>query len=205
MSAIFVTGIGTGVGKTLTACEMIGAARAAGQNADAFKPVLSGFDPARPQQSDAGRLLTALGRPITAHALDNLAPLRFAAPLSPPDAALREGANLTLATITSLCNARIAHAPGLLLIEGAGGVMSPIAQDGLNIDLIKALGLPVVLTAANYLGAISHTLTSLEALQSRGLTVMSVVLRDLGNDGPAIVDTASAIGRYATGATVIIR
>ena len=102
MSAIFVTGIGTGVGKTLTACEMIGAARAAGQNADAFKPVLSGFDPARPQQSDAGRLLTALGRPITAHALDNLAPLRFAAPLSPPDAALREGANLTLATIISI-------------------------------------------------------------------------------------------------------
>ena len=205
MSAIFVTGIGTGVGKTLTACEMIGAARAAGQNADAFKPVLSGFDPARPEHSDAGRLLTALGRPIIAHSLDTLAPLRFAAQLSPPDAALREGANLTLATIISLCNARIAHAPGLLLIEGAGGVMSPIAQDGLNIDLIKALGVPVVLAAANYLGAISHTLTSLEALQSRGLTVMSVVLRDLGNDGPAIVDTASAIGRFATGATVLIR
>jgi dethiobiotin synthetase len=203
MSAVFFTGAGTEVGKTLAACALIGRVRERGQAVAAFKPVLSGYNPAAPQDSDAGRLLVALGEPITPQNVHRIAPLRFDAPLSPPDAARREGAELHLADLVRRCAERLAASDGLLIIEGAGGVMSPIAQDGLNIDLMAALDLPVVLAAANYLGAISHTLTALAALQARGLNVRAVVVQDLADDGPDLAETLAALRLYAPGVTIV--
>lgn len=205
MSAIFITGAGTEVGKTLAACALIGQMRGRGQPVAAFKPVLSGYDPQSPVTSDAGRLLAALGEPITPQSIQAIAPLRFDAPLSPPDAARREGVELHLADLTRRCAERIvdADADGLLIIEGAGGVMSPIAQDGLNLDLMATLGLPVVLAAANYLGAISHTLTALTALEARGLRVLAVVVQQLADNGPELADTVAALRLYACGVTIV--
>ncbi len=203
MSAVFFTGAGTEVGKTLAACALIRRVRERGQAVTAFKPVLSGYDPGAPEGSDAGRLLVALGEPVTPQNIHRIAPLRFDAPLSPPDAARREGAELHLADLVGRCAERMAAGDGLLIIEGAGGVMSPIAQDGLNIDLMSALNLPVVLAAANYLGAISHTLTALAALQARGLNVLAVVVQDLAEDGPDMADTLAALRLYAPGVTIV--
>lgn len=203
MSAVFFTGAGTEVGKTLAACALIRQLRDRGQAVAAFKPVLSGYDPGAPEASDAGRLLIALGEPVTPQSIHRIAPLRFDAPLSPPDAARREGAELHLADLTGRCRERMAAADGLLIIEGAGGVMSPIAKDGRNIDLMAALDAPVVLAAANYLGAISHTLTALAALQARGLTVSAVVVQDLAEDGPDMADTLAALRLYAPGVTIV--
>jgi dethiobiotin synthetase len=203
MSAVFFTGAGTEVGKTLAACALIRRLRERGQAVAAFKPVLSGYDPGAPDASDAGRLLAALGQPVTPQSIHRIAPLRFDAPLSPPDAARREGAELHLADLVGRCAERIAASDGLLIIEGAGGVMSPIAQDGLNIDLVAALGVPVVLAAANYLGAISHTLTALAALQAQGLSVIAVVVQDLTQDGPDLADTVTALRLHAPGVTIV--
>ncbi len=203
MSAIFITGAGTEVGKTLAACALIRQLRDRGQSVAAYKPVLSGYDPGAPEASDAGRLLAALGQPVTPQSIHHIAPLRFDAPLSPPDAARREGAELHLADLIRRCAERMAASDGLLIVEGAGGVMSPIAQDGLNIDLMAALGAPVVLAAANYLGAISHTLTALAALQARGLAVMAVVVQDLAKDGPDLADTVAALRLYAPRVRII--
>jgi dethiobiotin synthetase len=203
VSALFITGVGTGVGKTLAACALISAARARGLAVGAFKPVLSGFDPAGPQSSDAGRLLAALGRPLKPQSLDDIAPLRFEAPLSPPDAARREGRSLSLADLETRCRARIAATNGLMLIEGAGGVMSPIAEDGLNLDLIAALNLPPILCAANYLGAISHVLTALSALRTRNADVLAVVVQSLDPGGPDIADTLAALHRHAPGVPIL--
>jgi dethiobiotin synthetase len=203
MSAVFITGAGTEVGKTLAACALISQMRGQGRPVAAFKPVLSGYDPEAPQDSDASRLLAALGEPVTPQNIQRIAPLRFDAPLSPPDAARREGVELHLADLVARCHERIAAAEGLLIIEGAGGVMSPIAQDGLNLDLMAALNLPVVLAAANYLGAISHGLTALTALQTRGLSVAAVVVQDLAPDGPDIADTVAALRLYAPGVMIL--
>lgn len=203
MSTVFITGAGTEVGKTLAACALIRRLRERGRAVAAFKPVLSGYDPAAPRDSDAGRLLAALGQPITPDAVHRVAPLRFHAPLSPPDAARREGAELHLADLVRRCRERMAASEGLLIIEGAGGVMSPIALDGLNIDLMAALGAPVVLAAANYLGAISHTLTALAALRGQGLDVPALVVQDLTDDGPDLADTLAALRLYAPGVKLI--
>jgi dethiobiotin synthetase len=81
--------------------------------------------------------------------------------------------------------------------------MSPIAQDGLNIDLMAALALPVVLATANYLGAISHTLTALAALQARGLTVLAVVVQELTEEAPDLADTVAALRLYAPSVTIV--
>ena len=83
MPALFITAVGTDVGKTHIACALIGALRAAGQPVDAFKPVLSGYE--GPEGSDAARLLDALGQ--SPNLIDRMSPLRFKAPLAPPSAA----------------------------------------------------------------------------------------------------------------------
>lgn len=177
MTLLFVAGSHTDVGKTHVACALLRAARAGGRRADAFKPVLSGYDPSDPGASDAGRLLAALGRPLTEAQIEAVAPLRFEAPLAPPLAARRQGLRLSRAGLVRLSTEWIAQSSGDLgLVEGAGGVMSPIADDATNLDLIDDLGLPVLLVGGAYLGAVSHTLTALEVLRSRGASVAAVVL-----------------------------
>jgi dethiobiotin synthetase len=201
--ALFVAGAHTDVGKTHVACALIRAARARGIACDAFKPVLSGFSPAGWAQSDAGRLLAALGRP--AADLDAVSPLRFTAPVAPPLAARREGARLELADLLERSRAWLAASRAeLRLLEGAGGLMSPIAEDGTALDLPKRLGLPCVLVGGAYLGAVSHTLTALEVLRGRDLQVVAVVVsEDAAADAPDFAETVELVRGFAEAVPVV--
>jgi dethiobiotin synthetase len=91
VSAVFVSGTGTDIGKTFVTAALIHELRRRGRAVDALKPVVSGFDPAQLAASDPGVFLAALGRAPTAAALDRIAPWRYSAPLSPDMAARREG------------------------------------------------------------------------------------------------------------------
>ena len=162
MKSYFVTSTGTEVGKTYVSCRLIESLRANGAGVDAIKPVLSGFDPADAAASDSGMILRALGRPVDTANVEAISPWRFKAALSPDMAAEREGARLTLEDVATFC--RQPRAP-VTLIEGAGGIMSPLGHDFTNLDLIAALGVPALLVAGTYLGTISHTLTACEALR----------------------------------------
>ena len=199
MRALFVAGAHTDVGKTFCACALIKAARARGLSVEALKPVVSGIDPTDWADSDPGRLLTALGRPLDPAALDAISPLRFAAPLSPPMAASLEGVRLEMARLVDICAQGLAASEAdLLLVEGAGGVMSPMAEDGLCLDLMTALGLPTLLVGGSYLGAISHTLTALEVLRGRGVRVLAVVISESGDpDAPDFRQTVESVARFA--------
>ncbi|MDB5444909.1 MAG: bioD [Phenylobacterium sp.] len=201
--ALHVAGAHTDIGKTHVACGLIRAARARGLSCDAFKPVLSGFDRAHWAQSDAGRLLAALGRRDSD--LDTISPLRFAAPLAPPMAARREGLRLEMAAILEHCRAWLAgSAAELRLLEGAGGLMSPIAEDGTVLDLAAALGLPSILVGGGYLGAVSHTLTALEVMRGRGLPLLAVVVsEDGGPEAPAFAETVEMVRAFAGDAPVV--
>ena len=108
MTAIFVTGTGTDVGKTFLSAALIRHWRMAGHAVAAFKPVASGFDPATAQASDPGVLLAALGRPISD--IDAISPWRFAAPLSPDMAAAREGRALDFEAIVAFSRQATASA-----------------------------------------------------------------------------------------------
>ena len=199
MRQLFVTGAHTDVGKTYVACAMLRAARAKGLSVAALKPAVSGIDEADWAQSDPGRLLAAMGRPLTLAELDAIAPLRFTAPLSPPMAARREGVDLRISTLTDFCRAGLAASTAdLMLVEGAGGVMSPMAEDGTGLDLMAALGLPSVVVGGSYLGAISHTLTAIETLRARGLPIAAVVVSQSGEpDAPDFAQTVDSVAAFA--------
>ena len=199
MRALFVSGAHTDVGKTWAACALLRAARAKGLSVAALKPAVSGIDPGDWSDSDPGRLLDAMGRELTDVALDEIAPLRFAAALSPPMAARLEGVDLRISRLVAFCRAGLAASDAdLMLVEGAGGVMSPMAEDGTCLDLMMALGLPAVLVGGSYLGAISHTLTALETLRARGVAVDAVIVSQSADpDAPDFIQTVESVARFA--------
>lgn len=199
MRAVFVAGAHTDVGKTWVCCALLKAARARGCSVDALKPVVSGYLPSTATDTDPGRLLAALGRDLSVEALEAMSPLRFEAALSPPMAARLEGVTLTLADLLAVCRPVLAaQTADLLLVEGAGGVMSPMAQDATGLDLQLALGLPTILVGGSYLGGVSHTLTALEVLRARGLAVLGVVVSQSADpDAPDFPQTVAAIARFA--------
>ena len=103
------------------------------------------------------------------------------APLSPEDAASLEGIVFDPAALM-LPGAMTTGDPPLV-VEGAGGVLVPLDDQTLMVELIQRLGLPVVLVARSTLGTINHTLLSLEALRARGVVVAGVVLNGPPNPG----------------------
>jgi dethiobiotin synthetase len=198
MSAYFITATGTDLGKTFVARGLIGALRADRRAVAALKPVMSGFDPAEAAGSDSGLLLAALGHPVTPQTIAKISPWRFAAPLAPDMAAAREGRDLDMRELIRFCHAAIAAEPGVLLIEGAGGLMSPVSVEHLMLDWIVALALPVILVAGSYLGTISHTLTALDVLARRALKVATLVVSETPGSPVRLDETCDTLTRFAS-------
>jgi dethiobiotin synthetase len=198
MSAYFITATGTDIGKTFVARGLIRALRAADREVAALKPVVSGFDPLEAAGSDSGLLLAALGRPITPDTIDEISPWRFAAPLAPNLAAAREGRDVDMRELIRFCHAAITAEHDVLLIEGAGGLMSPVSAEHIMLDLIGALGLPVILVAGSYLGTISHTLTALDVLARRALSVAALVVSETPGSPVRLDETCDTLSRFAS-------
>jgi dethiobiotin synthetase len=199
MSANFITGTGTDIGKTWLACTLLRHWRGEGRRPAAFKPVLSGFDPQCPEASDAGALLAALGRAVSAAELDAIAPWRYAAPLAPDMAAAREGRRLDFDALVGFSRSAVAAPDRPLLIEGVGGVMAPLDARHTVRDWIAASGLPCVLVAGSYLGSLSHTLTALEALARVGAGVTAVVVNETVDSSVPLDAALESLSRFAAG------
>jgi dethiobiotin synthetase len=202
VTAIFVTGTGTDVGKTFVTAALISHCRAKGRPVEAFKPVVSGFDSAAADASDPGVLLAALGRAVTVEDIDRIAPWRFRAPLSPDLAAAREGRALDFKAVVEFSR-RAAAGRGLVLIEGIGGIMVPLDQTHTVLDWMSALRIPVLLVAGSYLGTISHTLTALHVLAQRNLDIAGVVVSESAAPGASLEDTVATIARFAAPIEVV--
>jgi dethiobiotin synthetase len=86
---------------------------------------------------------------------------------------------------------------GILLIEGIGGVMVPLDAERTVLDVMMALQVPLILVAGSYLGTISHTLTALDALYRRGLSVMTIIISETPGSSVSLDDTVAAISRFA--------
>ena len=202
MNALFITATGTDCGKTFVTSGLLRHLRALGLPARALKPVVSGFDEASPAGSDPAELLAAMGEPVTPQTLAAIAPLRFKAPLAATMAARLEGRSLTLDEILRACETAMQDPRGPLLIEGAGGVMSPFAEGATCLDAIKALGLPSLLVGGTYLGAISHTLTALEAMRAAGCSPIAIAVNESEGSSVSLADTMAELAAFAPDATV---
>jgi len=203
VNALFITATGTDCGKTFVTAGLLRHLRALGLPARALKPVVTGFDEAAPEGSDPAELLAAMGEPLTAQTLAKIAPLRFKAPLAATMAARLEGRNLTLGDILRACEAAMADLRGPLLIEGAGGVMSPLAEGATCLDAIKALGLPCLLVTGTYLGAISHTLTALAAMRAAGCSPRAIAVNESEGSGVSLAGTMVELAAFAPGVMAV--
>ena len=171
---IFVAGTGTGVGKT-----MVSAILAAGLPARYWKPIQSGLE----EQTD-----TEWVREKTDLPLNHFYPetYRFRFPLSPHAAAEKDGIHIDLErmNLPQTCGDR-------LIVEGAGGIMVPLNEHHLMLDLMKKLAIPILLVAKSGLGTINHTLLSLDLLKNHSVQVWGVVM-----NGPLNPDNRKAIEHF---------
>lgn len=203
----FLTGTGTGVGKTWITAALVAQLRAQGRPVRALKPLVSGLDEAVRDglddalaASDPGLLLQALGRPVTLDEVARVSPFRFREPLSPDMAARREGRRIDVKDLVAACSA----APDeVLLVEGVGGVMVPLNERETVLDWMAALAAPVVVVAGAYLGTLSHTLTAVEAVQRRGLTVQTVVVSESSPGPVPLEETLGSLRAHLDGVAVV--
>jgi dethiobiotin synthetase len=171
MPGIFVTGTGTGVGKTILSAALLAAMRAAGKPVRAHKPIVTGLDePSGRWPADHKLLALAAGmRP------DEVAPLRYGPAVSPHLASALAKEQIEPAQLIE--NARAAQeGSGTLIVEGIGGLLVPLTDDFTVRDLALELGLPMLIAAPPGLGTINHTLLTLHAARSVELDVRGVVL-----------------------------
>ncbi|GAB6194862.1 dethiobiotin synthase [Lysobacter xanthus] len=194
MRGLFVTGTDTGVGKTRVSTALAHALAARGVDVRVRKPVESGAPdgPDGPLPQDASALRLAAG---ARESLATICPFALRAALSPERAAALEGIELELAALADAAVQGVGPS-GLALVEGAGSFYSPIARGALNADLAQALGLPVLVVAADRLGTIGHTLLTVEAVRARGLVVAGVVLSQTFALPDAEMDNAGELSRW---------
>ncbi|MEY4511533.1 MAG: hypothetical protein RLZZ450_3655 [Pseudomonadota bacterium] len=173
MKGIFVSGTGTGVGKTFVTRAIAAALHATGKRVAALKPIETGCVDGVAR--DSVMLARAAGRPELA---DFKGFYRSELPLAPYAAALET--NTPPPVVRSLVDAIHLAARGseLALVEGAGGLFVPIDARETTADLVAALGLPVLLVAPNALGVLSVALSTAECARARGIELRAVVLID---------------------------
>jgi dethiobiotin synthetase len=151
----FITGIGTDVGKTIASavlCELL--------QADYWKPIQSG------SETDKSQIKNLVNSPITIHKET----FHLTQPLSPHAAANIDKVQIELKDFS------LPDHNGNLIIEGAGGLLVPINNQGITIaNLINHLKQEVILISRNYLGSINHTLLTIEALKSRNISIKGII------------------------------
>jgi dethiobiotin synthetase len=171
---IFVTGTDTGVGKTIVAAAIARYLRDHGANVGVFKPVTSGaLENGGKLVSEDAELLRWAAQ-CTSSASD-VSPYLLREPLAPSEAALRDGVTIRYERIRESFDRLAAH-HDFLLVEGAGGLLVPLADDLLVADLAKRLDLPLLIVARPDLGTVNHTLLTCECARSRGMEVLGVVI-----------------------------
>lgn len=193
MTACFITATGTEIGKTYVTAMLCRELLSQGLNVRALKPVLSGYTPDEAADCDSGLILQALGQNVSDAAIGDMTPWRFAAPLSPDMAAAREGRSIDFDALVAFCQ------PGdedFLIVEGVGGAMVPLTGSQTVLDWIVALGYPALVVAGSYLGTISHTLTTVNAMRDRGATVAGVVVSESAVSPVPMSETLATIARF---------
>ncbi len=173
-SGYFVTGSDTDAGKTYVGCEIVRQLFAAGIGLETRKPAESGCQAGANGElltHDAAALRVANGE---REAIERIAPFRLRAALAPHRAARLENREIRLQQLIDACQRDDDR--NRLIVEGAGGFLSPLAEDGLNADLAAALQLPAIVVVRDRIGAVNQALMTVEAVASRGLEVAAVIL-----------------------------
>ncbi|MEM1348065.1 MAG: dethiobiotin synthase, partial [Myxococcota bacterium] len=167
---VVITGTDTEVGKTHIGCALVRQLRMNGVRVRAVKPAESGHIGMPTASEDGVRLALAAGQKEPAHALQ-----RLQMAVAPPVAADVEGVELEFEAWMQECEALAAEC-GVLVVEGAGGLMSPLTWEHSVLDVAARLNASLLVVSADRLGVLNHTLLTLEVAASHGVEVLGVVL-----------------------------
>ena len=180
MRGLFVTGTDTGVGKTVLSAALLAAIAADGEQVSAHKPAVTGLDDTGanggpgPWPADHELLGAAADMPA-----DEVAPLRYGPAVSPLLAGELAGETFGARRLLAAGAAAMADADvsdQTLIVEGVGGLLSPLADNLTVCDLAGSLRLPLLIAARPGLGTINHTLLTLQSARAAGLSVRAVVI-----------------------------
>jgi len=189
MQGLFITGTDTGVGKTWVGSKLARLLTIHGITVAPRKPIESGCD------SLDGKLIPADAlqyfHATDAHEpLDVICPYRYSKVAAPDQAARNTGQPLGLEMLVDACQSNNDH---FLIVEGAGGFYSPIAEHALNADLAQALKLPVLVVAADRLGCQNHVLLTLEAITQKDLQAIAIVLNQVSPESSSDFNNQAAL------------
>jgi dethiobiotin synthetase len=189
---IFVTGTGTEIGKTVVAAALARTLAAAGSNVAVFKPAVTGLDEYGDNEDrsvqalpDHELLRLAAG---SRQSDEEIAPYRYGPPASPHLAAAMAREQIDPQRLRDAAAAAASSAE-VLVCEGVGGLLVPLAAGYLVRDLAVDLGYPLVVAATPGLGTINHTLLTLESARAAGLEVATVVLTPWPEDPTDLEDS----------------
>ncbi|MCS7090380.1 MAG: dethiobiotin synthase [Verrucomicrobiota bacterium] len=183
---VFVTGSDTGVGKTVVSMAWTHYLHHAGRKVAALKPISSGG------RADARLLWEAAGRSLP---LDVVNPWWFRPAIAPTAAAQKSGTTLPLARVVDHVR-RVAAQFDILLIEGAGGLLSPLGSDFDNLDLLQALRAKAVVVIPNRLGAVNQLRLVKNALDQAGVRAVQYVLVNQPHRSSAVRTHSCLLARY---------
>jgi dethiobiotin synthetase len=172
---IFITGTDTGVGKTVVSATLALLLRMKGVKVGVMKPVTSGCREENGSlvSDDALLLSQAAGVPYSS----DVAPYLLREPLAPSEAARIDGVRIDFAHVRDAYN-RLAAAHDFMIVEGAGGLMVPLAGGLLVADLVRELDLPLLVVARPNLGTINHAVLTCFAAQQMKITVSGVIINN---------------------------
>jgi dethiobiotin synthetase len=160
-----------------------------------WKPVETGWDPGAEAATDAARLRRAAE---SSEPLDVICPYRLREPLAPSVAARLQGVAIDLGHLAT-CYAALATRADVVLVEGAGGLLVPLARRATYVDLARDLGLAVLIVGANRLGVVNHTALTARAAAAAGLAVAGFALNQTAPAADPSVTTNRATIEEVTG------
>jgi len=188
---VIVTGTNTEIGKTLVACGLVRRLADTGVDVRAVKPVESGIEELEPEERDGVRLARAARQSRPTRALTELG-----RPLAPPEAADIDGVELSM---ESWCRdiERIADGAEFVVVEGAGGVLSPLTWEATTREIADALSASVLVVVPNALGVLTHTLTAIEALERAQVPLEGVVFSEPASTDESTRRNPETLRRFA--------
>lgn len=172
-----VVGTDTDVGKTEVSCCLLKQLAAEGTNVGAYKPACSGSEISengQPTWNDVDRLFDAIGKKFPK---EQISPQTFHAPAAPPQAAELENRKVNESLLIDGLS-KWDNQVELVLIEGVGGLLSPLSENWTNLDFAKQIGCPILIVGRLGLGTINHTLMTVQIAQSAGIPIMGIVLSE---------------------------
>ncbi|MGE4349711.1 MAG: dethiobiotin synthase [Candidatus Berkiella sp.] len=200
MTALFVTGTSTDIGKTFVIQKLLSFDKKQLNRMDAIKPLISGWPEGEDiTHTDTAKILQAQGKAVHTENIQAISPWRYYSPVAPDLAQLKENRPIQMDALLHFCEDAILKAQRqnkILLIEGVGGVMSPISQTHTVLDWIMTHSLPVIMVTGTYLGSITHLLTALRSCEASNVSVKCIVLNESENSGVSVQDTKESIARY---------